>query len=101
MIFLSSIPAKSAMTRRCLIALFLLLGLSSGILAATAEELAKGFQNPPDSARPWVWWFWLNNNVSKQSITADLEELKDKGIGGVTVYSLAASRARWRRAGHS
>ena len=70
--------------------MLLLLGLFSGPLGAAADELAKGFQNPPDSARPWVWWFWLNNNVSKTSITADLEELKAKGIGGVTVYSLAA-----------
>ena len=78
------------MKRRLATALFLLLGLLSGTVDAAADDLAKGFQTPPDSARPWVWWFWLNNNVSKESITADLQELKDKGIGGVTVYSLAA-----------
>jgi hypothetical protein len=78
------------MKRRLIAPLFLLLGLLSGTVDAAGDELAKGFQNPPDAARPWVWWFWLNNNVSKQTITADLEELKAKGIGGVTVYSLAA-----------
>ena len=52
--------------------------------------MAKGFQSPPNSARPWVWWFWLNNNVSRESITQDLEELRAKGIGGVTVYSMGA-----------
>jgi hypothetical protein len=80
------------MRRRPIIAALLLLGLLSGVPRMAADELATGFQTPPDSARPWVWWFWLNNNVSKQSITSDLEELKDKGIGGVTVYSLAALR---------
>ncbi|HWS97813.1 MAG TPA: glycosyl hydrolase [Candidatus Methylomirabilis sp.] len=44
---------------------------------------------PPDTARMWTWWFWLADRVDKESITADLEELKAKGIGGVTVYSLS------------
>lgn len=79
------------MRSRSIVAVFLLLGLLSGALAA-ADDLSQGFQNPPGSARPWVWWFWLNNNVTKQSITADLQELKDKGIGGVTVYSIAVLR---------
>ena len=70
--------------------LALLTGMPASALRAAEDQLAKGFQSPPNSARPWVWWFWLNNNVSKQSITVDLEELKAKGIGGVTVYSLAA-----------
>jgi hypothetical protein len=70
--------------------LCLLLGLFSGTVEAAVNDLARGFQNPPDAARPWVWWFWLNNNVSKETISADLKELKAKGIGGVTVYSLAA-----------
>jgi hypothetical protein len=74
--------------------LLVLLGLFAAAATAAADELAQGFHNPPDSARPWVWWFWLNNNVSKESITLDLQELKDKGIGGVTVYSLAALQGR-------
>ena len=42
------------------------LAFFSGAVGAAADELAKGFQTPPDAARPWVWWFWLNNNVSKR-----------------------------------
>lgn len=48
----------------------------------TATELAKGFVNPPASARPWVYWFPLDGN-SINGITLDLEAMQRVGIGGV------------------
>jgi hypothetical protein len=50
---------------------------------AKEHDLAEGFASPPPSARPWVYWFWINGNISKEGITADLEALKGAGIGGV------------------
>ena len=52
------------------------------------EELAQGFQSPPDSARPWVYWFWLNGNITREGITADLEAMKRVGIGGVLIMEV-------------
>ena len=40
-----------------------------------AEYLATGFAAPPDSARPWVYAFIVDGNLSKEGITADLEAL--------------------------
>jgi hypothetical protein len=57
--------------------------------AAPAGDLEKEFASPPNAARMWTWWFWLADRVDKASITADLEEFKAKGVGGVTVYSLS------------
>ena len=54
-----------------------------------AGDLGKEFEDPPDSARMWTWWFWLGDKVDKASITADLEALKAQGMAGVTVYSLS------------
>jgi hypothetical protein len=51
--------------------------------ASVFDVLGTGFQNPPPSARPWVYWFWINGNISKEGITADLEAFKRVGIGGV------------------
>jgi hypothetical protein len=51
--------------------------------AYAAEDLARGFARPPQSARPWVYWFPLSGNLSKEGITADLEALQRVGIGGV------------------
>jgi hypothetical protein len=47
------------------------------------DLLASGFSHPPESAKPWTWWHWMNGNVSKAGITADLESLKEVGIGGL------------------
>lgn len=40
------------------------------------------FLSPPESAKPWVFWYWLHGAVSKEGITADLEAMKTAGIGG-------------------
>lgn len=67
-------------------------GLSTGaILPAQPRggSLAEGFAQPPDSAKPWVFWFWLNGNLTKEGITGDLEAMKRAGIGGVLIMSIA------------
>ncbi len=48
-----------------------------------ASDLEPGFQHPPDSARPWVYWFPLDGNISSNGITLDLEAMARAGIGGV------------------
>ncbi len=50
------------------------------------DALANGFQNPPDSAKPRAWWHWLNGNVTKEGITADLEWMKRSGIAGMQMF---------------
>ncbi len=40
------------------------------------------FENPPQEAKPWVFWYWMNATVSKEGITADLEAMKASGIAG-------------------
>jgi hypothetical protein len=46
------------------------------------DPLARGFADPPDSARPRVWWHWMSGNVTKEGIKADLEWMKRAGIAG-------------------
>lgn len=57
--------------------------LAAGPMASAADDLERGFVHPPASARPWAFWFWINGNISKEGITADLEAMKEVGIGGV------------------
>ncbi|WP_121357729.1 glycosyl hydrolase [Flavisolibacter nicotianae] len=45
-------------------------------------DLRKAFLSPPGSAKPWVFWYWLNGAVSAEGITADLEAMKKGGIAG-------------------
>ena len=65
---------------------FILTGLAVLVTAATAlpaDRLESGFSNPPPSARPWVYWFPLDGNISSNGITLDLEAMARAGIGGV------------------
>ncbi|MEZ0325341.1 MAG: glycosyl hydrolase [Fimbriimonas sp.] len=50
------------------------------VLAPAQDRLAREFAHPPASARPWVYWFWLNGNITKEGITADLEAMQRVGI---------------------
>lgn len=56
--------------------------------AQTPHGLEQAFLNPPDAARPWVYWFWLNGNITPEGITADLEAMKRVGIGGVLIMEV-------------
>ena len=51
--------------------------------SAEGSDLENGFRNPPNAAKPWVFWFWMNGNISREGITQDLESMKRVGIGGV------------------
>ncbi len=50
-------------------------------LTICADTLEERFDAPPDSTKPYMYWYWLNNNVSAKGITADLEAMRRAGIG--------------------
>ena len=54
----------------------------SGPLNEAGTDLEKGFTDPPESARPRVWWHWMNGNITKEGIRADLEWMSRTGIRG-------------------
>ena len=47
------------------------------------DSLKQGFLNPPDSARPGVYWYFMDGNLDGEAMTADLESMKKAGIGYV------------------
>lgn len=50
--------------------------------APSLAVLRDGFLHPPAEARLRCYWWWLNGNTDKATITNDLEEMKAKGFGG-------------------
>ena len=58
------------------------------LTAAADANLERDFRQPPAAARPWVYWFWLNGNITSNGITADLEAMKRVGIGGVLIMEV-------------
>ncbi len=61
---------------------------ATGHAAAASTELEQGFRNPPESARPWVYWFVMDGNLTREGITADFEAMKRAGIGGVIMMEV-------------
>lgn len=76
------------MRARALLLLAALLGTTAASAQAlpAADPLVDGFRDPPASARPRVWWHWLNGNITEDGITKDLEWMHRIGIGGVQTF---------------
>jgi hypothetical protein len=55
--------------------------------ASAADALEAGFASPPASAKPQVWWHWMNGNITREGITADLEAMQRVGIGGAQIFN--------------
>ena len=61
----------------------LLLSLYCVSSCNNSSLLEKGFIHPPDSARPGVYWYFMDGNLSKEAMTKDLKAMKEAGIGNV------------------
>lgn len=50
-----------------------------------------GISDSPDAeedAKPWVFWYWMHGAVHEKAITADLEAMKESGLGGAYLFSV-------------
>lgn len=76
-----------------LAAIFLAVAVCAALCEGRASRpLWDDFANPPDSAKPWCYWWWVNGHVDRETITADLESMKRLGFGGVLMFD---SRGYW------
>lgn len=67
-----------------------------------ADRLAAAFRQPAAAAKPRVWWHWMNGNVTRQGITADLEWFHRIGLAGFQLFDVdigtrqyVAHRLKW------
>src|SRR4051812_15636414 len=79
-----------------LLSIFIVSFFICNILLAQQKpaSLEYTFQHPPSSAKPWVFWYWMQAAVSKEGITADLEAMKASGIGGAYLMPIKDSVAK-------
>jgi hypothetical protein len=92
------IISESKIKRTAVITYTLLFGIFCVILVnckgpstGNWENIEAGFQNPPNSAKPRVWWHWMNGNVTKEGIRADLEWLNNIGVAGFQNFDAGLS----------
>lgn len=61
---------------------------TEGKKVAINTSLEEAFENPPASTKPYVYWYWVSNNISKDGIRKDLETMAKIGIGGVSIAQI-------------
>lgn len=54
-----------------------------GTVQAQADELKDAFRTPPASARPGVYWYFMDGNLDKEEMVKDLESMAAAGLGSV------------------
>lgn len=64
----------------CLVAVCILWSM------ATFSQDFSSFVSPPQSARPRVWWHWLDGNISQEGIRKDLLWMSRVDIGGFQAF---------------
>ena len=77
-----SLPALVPLLCICMSAAFFFSDCGKGG-RSEKQLLAESFVNPPDSTRPGVYWYFMDGNISREGMTADLESMKAAGIGSV------------------
>ena len=60
-----------------------------------ADALYAGFVDPAPEYGPRTWWHWLNENVTVDGITKDLEAMKEMGYKGAHVVNVPQGGAAW------
>lgn len=58
------------------------------ISPAEYQKIQTGFITPADSNKVWCYWYWINDDISKEGITKDLEAMKEVGIGAAFIGNI-------------
>lgn len=72
-------------------------GIFASLLLFGSVVSPTEFASPADRYRPWCYWWWLNGNVDRVTLTQDLEAMKETGFGGVIMFD---SRGYWNDEDH-
>jgi len=58
------------------------------------DQLDASFKNPPDHCKPWLYWYWIDENISKEGITRDMEAMARVGIGQALIGHVSPGTQR-------
>ncbi|MDX9882648.1 MAG: glycosyl hydrolase [Prolixibacteraceae bacterium] len=55
----------------------------------TPDDLAQKFTNVTETVdKPWCYYYWINDDISKEGITKDLLAMKEAGMGTVLIGNI-------------
>lgn len=73
----------STLSRFAFICCLILLGQGMSPVALSAQTtLEEQFRHPSGEAKPFTLWYWMFGASTKEALTADLEAMKEVGLGG-------------------
>jgi hypothetical protein len=52
------------------------------------DGMKANFKIPPENVKPWIYWYWINNHISKEGITKDLEAMAKVGVGAAFIGNI-------------
>ncbi len=58
------------------------------ISQALYDSIQEGFITPADTNKPWCYYYWIGDDISKEGITKDLEAMKEFGLGAVLIGNI-------------
>lgn len=62
--------------------------------SSASADLESVFVSPPADTRPWCYWYWISDNISREGITRDLEAMRRVGIGEALIGNIYMEDAR-------
>ena len=70
---------------------FLLTGCQNTIKKTDFSAIEKSFINPTDKIQTSVYWYWINDNISKEAVVKDLHAMKQVGINRAFIGNIGLS----------
>jgi glycosyl hydrolase family 106( putative alpha-L-rhamnosidase) len=52
------------------------------------RKIQSNLSHPPKKYKPFVRWWWFGNSPSKEEISREMKDMKEKGIGGVEIQPI-------------
>ncbi len=86
-----TILSKSNISKILFISIF---AITLSFSTSSCQSADDDFKNPPREVGVRCWWWWLNSNVTMESITKDLEAMHDKGFSGAMIFD-AGTELGW------
>ena len=50
--------------------------------ATSPSAFERAFDAPAATAKPWVYWYFMDGHITREGLLVDLESMKQSGIGG-------------------
>jgi hypothetical protein len=65
-----------------------MLTIAVALLSGCTDRLADHFATPTDTMTTGVYWYWINDHISKEGVIKDLKAMKEVGINSVFIGNI-------------